>query len=92
MNAAVLGCSGDAVSTQLKFKAKHKLSFPLLSDPDGKACQAYGVWKEKSLYGRKYMGMERTTFVIGPDGKIKKIFPKVKVKDHADAVLAVCKE
>lgn len=90
--AAVLGVSKDSVESHRKFKEKHGLNFPLLSDPDGKVCEAYGVWKEKSLYGRKFMGIERTTFVIGPDGKISRIFPKVKVAGHAEAVIAACKE
>jgi peroxiredoxin Q/BCP len=83
----ILGVSKDSTATHQKFKKKHKLSFPLLSDPDGKACEAYGVWKEKSLYGRKYMGIERTTFVISPTGRIQKIYSKVKVKGHVDQVL-----
>jgi peroxiredoxin Q/BCP len=85
--ALVLGISKDSVESHQKFVAKHDLSFPLLSDEDGKICEAYDVWKEKSLYGRKYMGIERTTFVISPEGKIAKIFPKVKVDGHVDAVL-----
>lgn len=83
----VLGVSKDSVASHAKFKAKHELPFTLLSDPDGEVCEAYGVWKEKSLYGRKFMGIERTTFVIGQDGKIRRIFPKVKVKGHVEAVL-----
>ena len=85
--AVILGVSKDPVALHAKFKAKHDLPFTLVSDPDGKACEAYGVWKEKSMYGRKYMGIERSTFVIGPDGKIQAIFSKVKVKGHVDAVL-----
>lgn len=89
--AVILGVSKDSPETHKKFKAKYDLPFPLLSDEDGKVCQAYGVWKEKSLYGRKFMGIERTTFVIGPAGKIAQIFPKVKVKGHIAQILAVCK-
>jgi peroxiredoxin Q/BCP len=85
--AVVLGISKDSVASHGKFKSKHELPFTLLSDPEGKVCEAYGVWKEKSLYGRKFMGIERTTFVIGADGKIARIFPKVKVKGHVDEVL-----
>jgi peroxiredoxin Q/BCP len=85
--AVILGISRDSVERHGTFKSKYDLNFPLLADEDGKVCEAYGVWKEKSLYGRKFMGIERTTFVIGPDGKIKKIFPKVKVKGHVGAVL-----
>jgi thioredoxin-dependent peroxiredoxin len=85
--AVVLGVSRDPVKLLVKFKEKHELNFPLLSDEDGETCEKYGVWKEKSMYGKKYMGIERTTFVIGSDGKIEKIFPKVKVKDHARTIL-----
>jgi thioredoxin-dependent peroxiredoxin len=85
--AVVLGISRDKPERHQTFKEKYSLTFPLLSDENGKVCEAYGVWKEKSLYGRKFMGIERTTFVIGPDGKISKIFEKVKVKGHAEAVL-----
>jgi peroxiredoxin Q/BCP len=87
-NAVVLGVSADPVASHEKFKKKYDLPFPLLSDPDKKVIQAYGVWKEKSMYGKKYMGIERTTFVIGPDGKIAKIYPKVSVTGHIDAVLS----
>ena len=86
--AVVLGVSADSVESHVKFKEKFKLNFPLLSDPDKEVINAYGVWKEKSLYGRKFMGIERTTFVIDESGKIKKIFPKVKVDGHYDEVLA----
>lgn len=85
--AVVLGVSKDNTERHIKFKEKYDLNFPLLSDDDGKACKAYGVWKEKSLYGRKFMGIERTTFVIDEKGKIQAIFSKVKVKGHSDAVL-----
>lgn len=85
--AVVLGVSKDPVKKLVKFKQTHDLNFPLLSDETTKFCEAYGVWKEKSMYGRKYMGIERTTFVIGPTGKIEKIFPKVKIGGHVEAVL-----
>lgn len=85
--AVVLGVSKDSVERHVKFRDKYELNFPLLSDEDGKVCEAYGVWKEKSLYGRKFMGIERTTFIIGPTGKIEKIFSKVKVKGHSEEVL-----
>jgi peroxiredoxin Q/BCP len=85
--AVVLGVSKDTAALHQKFKEKHDLPFPLLVDEDGKICKAYGVWQEKSLYGRKFMGIVRSTFVIGADGKIEKIFPKVKVKGHVDEVL-----
>ncbi len=85
--AVVLGISRDSVERHRKFKEKYDLDFPLLADEDGAVCEAYGVWKQKSLYGRKFMGIERTTFVIGADGKIEKIFSKVKVKGHIDEIL-----
>lgn len=85
--AIVLGVSKDSVASHVKFKQKYSLPFSLLSDEDGRTCEAYGVWKEKSMYGRKYMGIERTTFIIGSDGKIAKIYPKVSVTGHVDQVL-----
>ncbi|MBV9079766.1 MAG: thioredoxin-dependent thiol peroxidase [Elusimicrobia bacterium] len=87
-NAVILGVSADSIDSHVKFKKKFGLPFQLLADTDKKAIEAYGVWKEKSMYGRKYMGIERTTFVIGADGRIQKIFPKVSVTGHVDAVLA----
>lgn len=87
LKVAVLGVSKDSVESHRKFKEKQGLNFPLLSDTDGKACEAYGVWQEKSLYGRKFMGIVRTTLVIGGDGRIRKVFPKVKVGGHVAAVL-----
>jgi peroxiredoxin Q/BCP len=86
--AAVIGISPDTVAAQAKFKAKYQLPFKLLADREHTAAQAFGVWTEKSMYGRKYMGVERTTFIIGADGKIKKIFRKVKPAGHAAEVLA----
>jgi peroxiredoxin Q/BCP len=83
----VLGVSKDSVKSHQKFKEKNSLPFSLLSDPEGKVCEVYGVWKEKSMYGRKYMGIVRTTFVISSEGKIQKIYPKVKVADHVEMVL-----
>jgi peroxiredoxin Q/BCP len=83
----VVGVSKDSPASHDKFKAKHSLTFPLASDEDGKICEAYGVWKEKSMYGRTYMGIERSTFLIGADGKIARVWRKVKVKGHADEVL-----
>jgi thioredoxin-dependent peroxiredoxin len=85
--ARVLGISPDGVKSHRKFADKYQLPFTLLADPDHKVCEKYGVWKEKSMYGRTYMGVERTTIVIGPDGKIRKIFPKVKVDGHSEQVL-----
>lgn len=86
--AVVLGVSADSVESHVKFKSKQGLNFPLLSDPDHKALNAYGVWQEKSLYGRKFMGIVRTTVIIDEVGKIAKIYSKVKVSGHVDDVLA----
>ena len=86
--AVVLGVSADSVDSHRSFKKKFRLNFPLLSDSAKQAIQAYGVWKEKSLYGKKYMGLERTTFLIDEEGKISKIFPKVWVDGHFEEVLA----
>ncbi|WP_337266776.1 peroxiredoxin [Oryzifoliimicrobium ureilyticus] len=87
VGATVVGVSPDSPSCHDKFKKKHSLSVILASDEDKKMLEAYGVWKEKSMYGRTYMGVERTTFLIGPDGKIAVIWNKVKVPGHAEAVL-----
>lgn len=87
LDAVVIGVSKDSVASHQKFKAKYKLNFPLISDTDGKICEAYGTWIEKSMYGRKYMGIDRSTFVIGPDGKITALWRNVKVPGHIDAVL-----
>jgi peroxiredoxin Q/BCP len=89
--ATVIGCSKDSVASHDKFKKKHELAVLLAADPEGKACEAYGVWVEKSLYGRKYMGIERATFLIDAKGKIAEIWRKVKVAGHAEAVLAAVK-
>jgi peroxiredoxin Q/BCP len=85
--ASVLGISPDPVKRHLKFAEKESLNFPLLADPERNIVQAYDVWKEKSMYGRKYMGVERTTFIIDEQGRIEKIFPKVKVPGHVQEVL-----
>ncbi len=87
-DAVILGISPDKPGPQTKFKARYDLPFTLLCDVDRAAAQAYGVWKEKNMYGKKVMGIERTTFLIGKDGRIKRIFPKVKPQGHAAAVLA----
>ena len=84
---AVIGASKDSVARHDKFKAKYDLNFPLVSDEDGKLCEAYGVWVEKSMYGRKYMGIERATFLIGGDGKIARVWRKVKIPGHVEEVL-----
>src|SRR6516225_1407861 len=86
--AVVLGVSTDSAKSHDKFAAKYKLSFPLLADEDKKIVQAYGVWGEKKFMGVKYQGTSRATFLIGPDGRIKKIWPKVKPAEHAKEVLA----
>lgn len=87
-DAVIVGISPDKPAAQAKFKTKYDLPFTLLADEEKSAAQAYGVWKEKNMYGKKVMGIERTTFVIGPDGKIEKIYGKVKAKGHAAEVLA----
>lgn len=89
--AEVIGVSADAVAAQDKFKAKHGLSIPLASDPDRGMIERYGVWVEKSMYGKQFMGIERTTFLIDGHGVIRKIWSKVKVDGHAEEVLAAVK-
>jgi peroxiredoxin Q/BCP len=83
----VLGVSGDSLASHDKFKAKYKLNFPLLSDPDKAVAQMYGAWGEKVLYGKKLVGMIRSTFVIDAEGVVRKVFPRVKVDGHAEKVL-----
>jgi peroxiredoxin Q/BCP len=90
--AVILGVSTDSVESHQKFKSKFDLNFPLLADTDKKIVEAYGTWKEKSMYGKKYMGIERTTFIIDPQGKISHIFPKVKVNEHYDQVVEALEE
>ena len=85
--ALVFGVSADTVESHKKFKDKFDLNFPLLADTDRKVIEDFGTWKEKSMYGKKYMGIERTTFIIDKGGKISHIFPKVKVDEHYDEVL-----
>jgi peroxiredoxin Q/BCP len=85
---AVLGVSKDNVSKHKKFEEKHFLSFPLLSDENGTVCEDFGVWQEKKLYGKKFMGIVRSTFIINPKGVIAKVYPKVKVKGHVAEVVA----
>jgi peroxiredoxin Q/BCP len=87
-DTVIVGVSPDKSAAQSKFKAKFDLPFTLLADTDHTAAESYGVWKEKSMYGKKYMGIERTTFLIGPDGKIRRIFHKVKPEGHAEEVYA----
>jgi len=85
--AAVIGISADTVAQQARFRDKYSLNMPLLADPEKKVISAYGVYKEKKMYGKLVMGIERTTLIIGKDGLIKKIFPKVKVEGHVAEVL-----
>ena len=87
----MLGISADSVAKQKKFQEKYHLPFSLLADVDKKICQAFGVIKDKSMYGRIFKGISRMTFVIGPDGKIKHIFDKVKAAGHAEEVMAYLK-
>jgi len=89
---AVLGVSKDSQSSHIKFRDKHDLNFPLLSDIETKVIQKYGIWKEKSMYGKKYMGVERSTFLIDEKGKIEKIYKKVKVTDHVSQILSDLKK
>ena len=89
---AILGVSADPVPKLDKFKAKHGLSIPLASDETHEMLEAYGVWAKKSMYGRSYMGILRNTYLIGADGKIARIWEKVKVAGHAEEVLAAAKE
>ncbi len=91
LGVAVIGVSKDSTASHDKFRANQKLKLILASDPDTKAAQAYGVWIEKSMYGRKYMGMERATFLVDAKGKIRHVWRKVKVSGHAEAVLAAAK-
>ena len=88
---AVLGVSADPVKAQDAFKAKHGLAIPLASDETHRMLDAYGVWGEKSMYGKKFMGITRTTFLLGPDARIARVWPKVKVEGHAEEVLAAAK-
>lgn len=90
--AVVWGVSKDTVAKHGKFRAKYELGIPLLSDADGDVCERYGVWVEKSMYGKTYLGIERATFLIGPDGTIAKVWRKVKVPGHVDEVLAAVRE
>ena len=85
--AVVLGVSGDSLAAHQKFKAKYKLNFPLLSDPDKAVAKKYGAWGEKVMYGKKVTGMIRSTFVIDQEGVVSKVFPRVRVDGHAEKVL-----
>jgi thioredoxin-dependent peroxiredoxin len=89
--AEVIGISPDGAASKAKFRKKHALAVQLAADEDKKTCEAYGVWVEKSMYGKKYMGVERSTFLIGKDGKIATAWRKVKVPGHAEEVLKAVK-
>jgi len=92
LGASVVGVSKDSIASHCKFRDKEGITFPLLSDPELEAHKAYGAWGDKMMYGKKITGTIRSTFVIGPDGKIARVFSPVKVDGHADAVLAAVSE
>ena len=92
IDAVILGLSKDSVAKHDKFKARHELPFTLVSDEDGKVCGAYGTWVEKSMYGRKYMGIDRATFLIDEGGTLRAEWRKVKVPGHVDAVLQAARQ
>lgn len=92
LKVQVIGISKDSVKKHDKFKEKYELNFPLASDKEGSVCEKYGVWVEKSMYGKKYMGIERSTFLIDAEGKIAHIWRKVSVTDHVTEVLQVLKD
>ena len=91
-NTVILGASKDGIASHEKFREKQKFPFDLLSDPDGKLCEKFAVIREKNMYGRKFMGIERSTFLIDADGKLRREWRKVKVKGHAAEVLEAVKE
>jgi peroxiredoxin Q/BCP len=90
--ATVLGVSPDTAASHARFRAKFALPFTLVADPDHRVAEAYGVWKEKQMFGRRYMGVERTTFVIDGDGRVARVFARVRPAGHAEAVAAVVEE
>lgn len=90
--AWILGVSKDSTASHAKFSGKYDLKVKLATDPDGSVCEAFGTWREKSLYGRKYMGIERATFLVNRDGTVFRIWRKVKVAGHAEEVLAAVRE
>ncbi|MFT3696615.1 MAG: peroxiredoxin [Kofleriaceae bacterium] len=92
LGVAVVGVSKDSIASHCKFRDKFGLKFPLLSDPDGKMLEAYGAWGDKNMYGKKMKGIIRSTVLIGKDGKVAAVWPKVSVKGHIDAVLAAAKQ
>lgn len=92
IDAEIVGISKDPVAKQAKFAEKYGLTYKLLSDAEGDVTERYGAWVEKSMYGKKYMGIDRSTFLIGPDGTLKAVWRKVKVPGHVDAVLKAARE
>ncbi|MGC0372321.1 MAG: hypothetical protein DGJ47_001033 [Rickettsiaceae bacterium] len=92
LSASIVGVSRDSIKSHCKFREKYSLSFDLISDPDGIICDKYGVWVEKSMFGKKYMGIKRATFLISNGGEIIHIWPSVSVKGHASEVLSFIKE
>jgi thioredoxin-dependent peroxiredoxin len=92
LGAVVLGVSPDGVQSHDKFTSKFDLNFPLLADTDHAVAEAYGAWQEKSMYGKKYMGIQRSTFLIGKDGTLRKVWPRVKPDAHAEEVLEALRE
>jgi peroxiredoxin Q/BCP len=91
-NAVVLGVSPDTSASHAKFRDKYKLDFPLLADPERVLAEKYGAWREKNMYGKKSMGIQRSTYLIGPDGKIAKVWKAVKAEVHAEQVLEALAE
>lgn len=91
-DAVIIGVSPDSVESHVKFKEKYQLPFTLLADEDHSMAEAFGVWKERSMYGRKFMGIERTTFILDREGRVAKIFPRVKPAGHAEKVEEALKE
>ena len=92
LGVTVLGISPQDEASKAKFAAKHDLNFPILADHDAKVCEKYGVWQERSMYGNKFMGVVRTTYIVAPSGKVARRFDKVKVPGHAEAVMASLEE
>jgi peroxiredoxin Q/BCP len=91
-DTVILGVSPDSIKSHQNFKAKHQLNFPLLSDPEHQVAEMYGAWGKKKMYGREYMGIIRSTFVIDKDGIVRRVFPKVKVAGHVEEVLKAVDE
>ncbi len=92
LGATVLGVSPDTVESHVKFRDKFSLNFPLLADPDHAVAEKYGAWREKNMYGKKAMGIQRSTYLIGADGKVARVWARVKVDGHDEQVIAAIKE